>query len=141
MSAHYLWFVAAVVLVIVELALGTFYLLMVAIGIASGGVGGWFGLSSEGQALLAAFVTVVLIAVLRRTRFGRLRRSSAARDPDVNLDIGQELEVPAWDTYRRARVPYRGADWTVELAPEFAASPGRFRIVEVRGSTLIVSPC
>ena len=65
---------------------------------------------------------------------------NAAADPNVNLDIGQELDVPAWDANGRARVPYRGADWTVELAPNCAAAPGRYRIVEVRGSTLVVSP-
>ncbi|KWR91793.1 NfeD family protein [Cupriavidus sp. IDO] len=139
--SHYIWFVAAVVLVIVELATGTFYLLMVALGLVAGGVGAWFGLEPGAQTLLAALVAIALIAALRRTRFGRLRRSTAATDPDVNLDIGQVLEVPAWDAYRRARVPYRGADWTVELAPDYAAAPGRFRIVAVQGCTLIVSPC
>ena len=139
--SHYIWFVAAVVLVIIELATGTFYLLMVALGLVAGGVGAWIGLAPGAQTLLAALVAVVLIAALRRTRFGRLRRSTAATDPDVNLDIGQVLEVSTWDVYRRARVPYRGADWTVELAPDCAPAPGRFRIVAVQGSTLIVSPC
>ncbi len=140
MAAYYVWFAAATLLVIAELASGTFYLLMVALGLAAGGLGALAGLSPAGQTLLAAAVAVVGIAVLRRSRFGRVRRGNAAADPDVNLDIGQELEVPAWDAYGRARVPYRGADWSVELAPGGTPEPGRFRIVEVRGTTLIVSP-
>jgi hypothetical protein len=60
------------------------------------------------QTVAAALVAIIGIA-LRRTRFGKLRRGDAASNPDVNLDIGQELEVPAWDD-SRARVPYRGAD-------------------------------
>ncbi|MBP0630953.1 MULTISPECIES: NfeD family protein [unclassified Cupriavidus] len=138
--AYYLWFVAAVALVIVELNTGTFYLLMVAVGLAAGGVGALLDLSPAAQTVTAALVAAVLIAGLRRTRFGKLRRGNAAADPNVNLDIGQELDVPAWDANGRARVPYRGADWTVELAPNCAATPGRYRIVEVRGSTLVVSP-
>ncbi|WP_455282069.1 NfeD family protein [Cupriavidus necator] len=138
--AYYIWFVAAVVLVIVELNTGTFYLLMVAVGLAAGGIGALMGLSPAAQTLVAALVAAVLIAGLRRTRFGKLRRGNAAADPDVNLDIGQELDVPAWDANGRARVPYRGADWTVELAPDCTAAPGRYRIVAVRGSTLVVSP-
>lgn len=138
--AYYIWFVAAVVLVIVELNTGTFYLLMVAVGLAAGGLGALLGLSPAAQTLVAALVAAVLIAGLRRTRFGKLRRGNAAADPDVNIDIGQELDVPAWDANRRARVPYRGADWNVELAPDCAAAPGRYRIVAVHGSTLVVSP-
>jgi len=138
--AYYFWFVAAVALVIVELNTGTFYLLMVAVGLAAGGVGALLDLSPAAQTVTAALVAAVLIAGLRRTRFGKLRRGNAAADPNVNLDIGQELDVPAWDANGRARVPYRGADWTVELAPNCAATPGRYRIVEVRGSTLVVSP-
>lgn len=140
MALHYVWFVAVVVLVIAELATGTFYLLMVALGLAAGGLAALVGLEPSAQTLVAALVAVIGIVLLRRTRFGRLRRGNAAADPGVNLDIGQELEVPVWDTYRRARVPYRGADWTVELAPGADAAPGRFRIVEIRGSTLIVLP-
>lgn len=138
--AYYIWFVAAVVLVIVELNTGTFYLLMVAVGLAAGGVAALLGLSPAAQTVAAALVAAILIAALRRTRFGKLRRANAGTDPDVNLDIGQELDVSAWDANGRARVPYRGADWTVELAPDCTAAPGRYRIVAVRGSTLVVSP-
>jgi len=140
MTSYYFWFAAAVVLVIAEMATGTFYLLMVACGVVAGGIAAWLGVDVPIQTVTAALVAVVAIAALRRSRFGRLRRTNAATDPNVNLDIGQEVEVPAWDPFRRARVPYRGADWTVELSPGSEPAPGRYRIVEVRGATLIVSP-
>lgn len=140
MTSYYVWFAAAVVLVIAELATGTFYLLMIAAGVVAGGIAAWLGLDVPMQTVVAALVAMAAIVALRRTRFGRLRRRDAATDPGVNLDIGQELEVAGWDAFRRARVPYRGADWTVELTPGTDPTPGRFRIVEVRGATLIVSP-
>lgn len=140
MTSYYLWFAAAVVLVIAEMASGTFYLLMVACGVIAGGIAALLGADVPVQTVTAALVAIVAIVALRRTRFGKLRRTDAATDPGVNLDIGQEVEVPTWDAFRRARVPYRGADWTVELAPGTDPAPGRYRIVEVRGATLIVSP-
>jgi len=139
MTSYYLWFAAAVVLVIAEMATGTFYLLMIACGVAAGGVAALLGVEEPLQTIVAAVVAILAILLLRRSRFGKLRRRDAASNPDVNLDIGQEVEVPAWDDSRRARVPYRGADWTVELAPGSEPKPGRYRIVEVRGATLIVA--
>jgi len=141
MTSEYAWFVAAGLLVIAELAIGTFYLLMVALGLLVGGLGGLVGLAPGAQAIVSAVVVVAGIVVLRRSRFGRLRRRLAGTDPNTNLDIGQELDVAAWDAYGHARAAYRGADWSVQLAPDHVAAPGRFRIVEVRGTTLVVAPC
>lgn len=98
------------------------------------------GLGFPAQAVLAALVAVVGIAGLRRTRFGRVTRENAARNRNVNLDIGEVLRVDAWSPERRARVQYRGAEWDVELAPQASASGGEFRIVEVRGNVLVVAP-
>lgn len=140
MTSEYAWFVAAGLLVIAELASGTFYLLMVAIGLLVGGLGGLAGLEPGAQAVLSAVVAVAGIAVLRRTRFGRPKRRAPGSDPNTNLDIGQELDVAAWDRYGLSRAPYRGADWSVRLAPGHAAEPGRFRIIEVDGTTLVVVP-
>ena len=39
-----------------------------------------------------------------------------------------------------ARVPYRGAQWDVELLPGHHARPGSFVIREIRGSRLLVAP-
>ncbi|MCP3018652.1 NfeD family protein [Cupriavidus basilensis] len=140
MAPYYIWFALAAVLVIAELGLGTFYLLMVALGAAAGGLGALAGLGAAAQTLLAALVALAGFVALRRSRYGRVRRDAAERDPNVNPDIGQELEVPAWGDAGRARVRYRGTDWDVELQAAGPAAPGRFRIVEVRGNTLFVSP-
>ena len=134
------WFTLAVLLVIGELMTGTFYLLMVAFGLLAGGRAALVGLEFPAQAIVAAIVTVVGIVGLRRTRFGRVTREDAARNRNVNLDIGEALRVDAWSPERRARVQYRGAAWDVELAPNALATGGEFRIVEVRGNVLVVAP-
>lgn len=132
------WLVAAGILVVFELFTGTFYVLMIAIGLAFGALAAWLGLSGAWQTIVAAVVGVLATGLLHRSRLGRPLRGDAARDPDVNIDIGQRLLVEQWHN-GRARVKYRGALWDVELAPGAMAEAGNFRIVEVQGSRLIVA--
>jgi membrane protein implicated in regulation of membrane protease activity len=132
------WLVAAGVLVILELFTGTFYLLMIAIGLAIGGVVALAGASAPLQAIAAAVVGVLATGLLHRSRFGHPAKTDARRDRNVNLDIGQHVTVPAWDN-GRARVLYRGALWDVELTHGIAPHAGEFRIVEVHGSRLVVA--
>ena len=64
----------------------------------------------------------------------------AESNHDVNLDIGQTVQVPAWNADGSARVQYRGAPWSVRLAQAGVATPGPHIIVAVRGSELQVAP-
>ncbi|RZT10155.1 Membrane protein implicated in regulation of membrane protease activity [Duganella sp. CF402] len=133
------WLAAAGLTVILELFSGTFYLLMIAIGLAAGSAAALLGLGEAVQLLVAAVVGVAATVALRRSRYGKQQeRVDAGRDPNVNLDIGQTVHVPAWQD-NAARVMYRGALWDVELAPGVRATPGQFTIREVRGSRLIVA--
>ena len=132
------WLVAAGVLVILELFTGTFYLLMIAIGVAVGGIVALAGAGVPVQAIGAAVVGVLATGLLHRSRFGHPAKTDAQRDRNVNLDIGQRVRVPAWED-GRARVMYRGALWDVELGQGVAPHAGEFRIVEVHGSRLVVA--
>ena len=80
--------------------------------------------------------------MLRHRRRNEPAKVDASRDPNVNLDIGQQGQVPHWDG-NTARVMYRGALWDVELEAEpgigKAPEAGTYRIREVRGNRLIVS--
>jgi membrane protein implicated in regulation of membrane protease activity len=132
------WWIGAGVLVVLELISGTFYLLMIALGCVAAAIAHMAGAAADLQFAIAAVVALVAVLLLRRSRFGRRTRKEASKNPDVNLDIGQTLSVPAWHE-RRARVNYRGAAWDVELAagePEDAQS---YEIVEMRGSCLVVA--
>jgi membrane protein implicated in regulation of membrane protease activity len=133
------WFLAAGVLVIVELLTGTFYILMLAIGVAAGGLAALAGAGVAAQTATASVVGVLATAILWRSRFGKPVRSDAATDANVNLDIGQTITVPAWQD-GTARVMYRGAMWDVELAPGSKPEAGHCTIRAVRGSRLIVAP-
>ncbi|TCS39519.1 membrane protein implicated in regulation of membrane protease activity [Paucimonas lemoignei] len=143
MADWVMWLIMAATLVIVELFTGTFYLLMVAIGMAAGALVAVSGGALWAQLLAAAIVGASATLTLRQRRSGKSSRFEAANDPNINLDIGQTVAVPAWNeqpgAHPSARVMYRGAQWDVELAPGHAAVPGVFKIVEVRGSRLILA--
>lgn len=134
------WLGLAGIVVILEMFTGTFYLLMIAIGLTAGAIAALAGMGGEVQLVAAAIVGVIATYGLRRSKWGRLSRRDAARDPNVNLDIGRALVVDAWnDDGRTARAMYRGALWDVELEHDGQARPGAFVIREVCGSRLIVT--
>ncbi|WP_338763376.1 NfeD family protein [Massilia sp. METH4] len=132
-----MWLIAAGVLVALELFSGTFYLLMVALGALAGALVAALRVDLPGQMLAAAVVAIIATVLLRRRRRNEPATVPATRDPNVNLDIGQQVQVAHWEGHT-ARVMYRGALWDVELAPGAAPHTGTFTIREVRGSTLIV---
>lgn len=145
MAEWMIWFILVGVVMILEMFTGTFYLLMIGIGLAAGGTVALAGASDSVQLVVAAIVGSIATYGLRRSKWGRTARREAASDPNVNLDIGQTLVVETWSgnagEARTARATYRGAQWDVELAHGARAQPGTFVIREVRGSRLIVANC
>ncbi|WP_420475054.1 NfeD family protein [Noviherbaspirillum sp. ST9] len=137
------WFVLAGILVVLEMFTGTFYLLMIALGFAAGGVAALADASAAAQLVAAAVVGVLATYGLRRSKWGKTARRDAQRDPNVNLDIGQTLVVDDWSgeqgSTRTARVMYRGAMWDVELEAGARARSGTYVIREVRGNRLVVA--
>jgi membrane protein implicated in regulation of membrane protease activity len=131
------WWIGAGVLVVLEMTSGTFYLLMIAVGFVAAALAHIAGAGVDLQFGVAAVVALAAVMLLRRSRFGRRPRKQASRNPDVNLDIGQTLSVPAWHE-RRARVNYRGAAWDVELAVGEPEDAQVYEIAELRGSCLVV---
>lgn len=138
MNDWVMWLIMAGVLLVFEMFTGTFYLLMIAIGMVFGALAALGGASVPMQITVAAIVGLVATGILHRSRFGHPARHLPARDPNVNIDIGQRLVVDSW-TEGRARVMYRGALWDVELGQGAVPEAGSFKIVEVQGSRLIVS--
>lgn len=138
MDEWMIWLVITGVLVVFELFTGTFYVLMIAVGTAFGAIAALLGMTPALQFLCAAVVGLAATGLLHRSRFGRPLKQNAARDPNVNLDIGQAVHVDAWSD-GSARVMYRGAMWDLDLAPGAIAGSGAYKIVEIRGSRLVVA--
>ena len=134
------WWVLAGTLVAVELATGTFYLLMLALGAAGAALVAHGGMSVTAQIVTAAIVGGGATAAWHLKRAREPRSAPAATNRDVNLDIGQSLRVDTWGADGTARVSYRGAMWSVRHAGPGAPAPGEHVIVSVNGSELGVAP-
>jgi membrane protein implicated in regulation of membrane protease activity len=141
MSTPALWWSLSAVLVLMELLTGTVYLLMVSIGFVAGGVAAYIEWNSSAQLLVAGLVSSAATLAWHARR-AKGEHTAPSADKNMQMDIGGVLEVRTWDENGRARVMYRGAEWSVKSSAT-APNPlptGTHRIVEVRGNTLIVSP-
>ena len=134
------WWVAAGIAVAAELATGTFYLLMVGLGLVAGAAAAHLGFSLAGQVVVAALIGSGATALWHWRRMSQPRSAPARENHDVNLDIGERVNVPAWGPDRTARVQYRGSQWTARLAPGAAAGPGAHRVAAVEGNWLVLAP-
>jgi membrane protein implicated in regulation of membrane protease activity len=134
------WWIAAGVLVAAELATGTFYLLMLALGATAGALAAHAGFGFNGQMLTAALAGGGAVVAWYLWR----RRAPAATPPganrNVNLDIGERLEVSAWDDAGNGHAHYRGARWSVRLVGDGPPRPGWHVIRRVEGNRLHVEP-
>lgn len=162
---NWLWWVGAGVLLVVELLSGTFYLLMIALGFAAGGLARLAGVAWSGQLVIAAVLALLAVAGVRGWRRrrhpgqrtgagdapagdgpGQPLRADAApgdaarggqADTAMNLDIGAPVHVMRWEN-GRGRARYRGADWDVALAPGVPDGAGWYRIRGIDGICLIL---
>lgn len=139
-SAATLWWVAAGVLVAIELATGTFYLLMMAFGLAAAAIAAHVGLSGTAQITVAAIVGGGATALWHWRRYREPRSAPAAENRDVNLDIGAHVHVGTWAADGTTRVQYRGSEWSARLAPGATAAPGEHVITAVEGNWLVLTP-
>ena len=132
------WWLAAGIAVAVELGTGTFYLLMVAVGLAAGAVAAHAGASLPMQLVVAAVIGGGAVAAIHVWRRGREKPGASQANPDVNPDIGETVNVDAWRADGTADVQYRGARWTAIAPASSARLPGAHRISEVVGNRLVL---
>jgi membrane protein implicated in regulation of membrane protease activity len=133
------WWIAAGILVAAELATGTFYLLMLALGCVAGALGAHAGLASTAQLVTGAVVGAGATALWHWRRLRMPQSAPSQSNRDVNLDIGQTVKVESWADDGTARVSYRGAAWSVKYVGEASPQPGPHVIVGVEGSQLQVA--
>jgi membrane protein implicated in regulation of membrane protease activity len=135
-NAALAWWIAAGVLVAGELASGTFYVLMVALGFVAGALAAHAGAGPASQMAVAAVVGGGAVAAwhVRRRRGGR--PPAPERNPDINLDVGERVHVDTWNADGTARIRYRGAEWNVRFIGAGAPAPGAHVIAEMRHNEL-----
>ena len=138
LSPSTVWWLLAGAAVAVELVTGTFYLLMLAIGLAAGALAAHGGASMPTQLVVAALVGGGAVGGWHVARGRRPAGLPPQANPDVNLDVGETVLVEAWQPDGTALVRYRGATWTVTHPPGTSPSTGLHRVREVVGNRLVV---
>ncbi len=132
------WWIAAAVLVAVELATGSFYLLMLALGAAAGAVTAHLGLGLNAQLAVGAIVGAGAVLAWHLKRQRAPAAPSAAESRDVNLDIGETVLVEDWDAHNAGHTQYRGARWSVRYIGPGLPRPGAFVIRRIESNRLLV---
>jgi membrane protein implicated in regulation of membrane protease activity len=136
MADSTLWWLLAGAAVAVELLTGTFYLLMLGMGMVAGALAAHAGAGQATQLVLAA---VVGGGALAGWHFYR-RRMGAAGETNTNLDFdaGEPVHVDAWTADNTSSVRYRGTVWTAVPDGGTPQGTGPHRVRRVDGSRLVV---
>ena len=138
MAESTMWWVLAGVAIGVELVTGTFYLLMVSIGLMAAAISAHLGASTAAQYVVAALIGGGSVVAWRAYKQQQPSALPASANHDVNMDIGETVHVEAWNPDGTSTVKYRGAQWRVSMAPGDTPTPGVHTIIEVIGSRLVV---
>ena len=138
MAQSSIWWLLAGTAVAIELATGTFYLLMIGIGMVAAALAAHLGLPLTAQTLTAAFAGGGAVALWHWKNSKRPPSAPANANPDVHIDIGEAVQVDHWNADGTASVSYRGANWTAIQATPAQQVTGQFRIKEMLGNRLVI---
>lgn len=137
MTLYYItWFILALILVIFEMHLMSFYLMALALGAAAGGIAAYFEFPLQEQCMIAAIATIVAACgafYLRRKFKSHLDKSHN------DLDHGQRVVVKE-DNIREdgtALVSYRGSEW-IAYKPNAVLKAGIYFIERINGTQLVL---
>jgi membrane protein implicated in regulation of membrane protease activity len=138
MSDSTLWWLLAGSAVAIELFTGTFYLLMLAVGMTAAALAAHAGAGTTLQLIVAALVGSAAVVGWYFIKKRRAGDPSVRSLRSVNLDVGEVLQIDEWHSDGTASVKYRGAQWTVIQRPGNAPTPGSYRVAELVGNRLLV---
>ncbi|MGL4767623.1 MAG: NfeD family protein [Formosimonas sp.] len=135
--SSYAWLIAAGILVTVEIATGTFYLLMLAIAALITWLIERMGGSFMLQSSVFLISSIVLCYAVHRYRHQRQAHETINVASD--LDAGESVQV----TWRNGvgSAFYRGTNWQVVLqSPVAEPADGTYHIIRLDGNRLLVRP-
>ncbi|MBC5783533.1 NfeD family protein [Ramlibacter sp. USB13] len=130
------WWLLAGAAVAVELLTGTFYLLMLGIGMAAGALAAHAGASMTAQVVAAAIVGGGAVAGWHVAR--RRRIVDGLPGNNMDFDAGERVHVDAWTADNTSTVRYRGTVWTAVPAGGTPQGTGPHCVRQVDGSRLVV---
>ena len=130
------WVVAGIVLIVAELATGTFFLLVLGIAALVAAAVAYGGGTFLVQVIVAGAIAIAGVFWIRA------RKKAMAVRVMPGLDVGQPVTLDSWVNRddRRARVKYRDALWDAIVEGDFRGESGEvFYIRAAEGNTLRVA--
>jgi membrane protein implicated in regulation of membrane protease activity len=130
------WAVAGLVLVIVELLTGTFYLLMLGVAAFGAALAAFFNLEFGTQAIVAVLISAIGCYGVHVYR----ARNRAQQMPPIDAGMPASFETWVDPRERLAKVRYRGASWEAHVEGLEAIEPGAtVYVLGTAGNTLRVA--
>ena len=136
MDHSLVWAVTGLVLAIVELVTGTFFLLMLSIAAFGAASAAYLGFDFAAQSIVAAMVAAIGCYGVHVYRARNRAQQMAPIDAGMPASFESWVDAPA----RLARVRYRGASWDARVEGAEALEPGAtLYVLAADGNTLKVA--
>ena len=132
------WLLIGLMLVVIELMTGTFYLLILGVAAGIGSLIAFLDQPFWMQALSAAIAAVIGGVLVYRYHSA----ANASSPKDSANDIGQTVTIESWvsEPQRLARVHYRGTVWDAQVMGSDRIEPNAvLYVVAMEGSRVKVS--
>lgn len=138
----WLWWVGiALVLGILELISVALVLVMLAGGALAGALTAALGGSLEVQVLVAAVVSVVLLAALRPWLLRHWRTRVPLTETNATGYVGRVAQVVSPVTDSEGRIKLGGVVWTARTSAGTRIEPGQGAVVvQIDGATALIAP-
>ena len=131
------WLIAAVILVVLEMFVGTFYLLVIAAALASVGLTEW--LFATGMEFNLALLGVLCLGGIFLARRYQKRRASDHVQINLPLDINQAVKIEQHLHDNVYQVHYRGTVWQAQLQDTQDIGIGQTAYISARqGNVLFI---
>ena len=131
------WLIAAVILVVLEMFVGTFYLLVIAAALASVGLTEW--LFATGMEFNLALLGMLCLGGIFLARRYQKRRASDHVQVNLPLDINQAVKIEQHLHDNVYQVHYRGTVWQAQLQDTQNINIGQTAYISARqGNVLLI---
>ena len=131
------WLIAAVILVVLEMFVGTFYLLVIAAALASVGLTEW--LFATGMEFNLALLGVLCLGGIFLARRYQKRRARDHVQVNLPLDINQAVKIEQHLHDNVYQVHYRGTVWQAQLQDNSDINIGQTAYISARqGNVLFI---
>lgn len=137
MNDFTLWWLLGGALVAAELATGTFYLLMLAIGASAAALSAHLQFNLTTQIVVGSVVGGMAV-VLWRSYQNRVSQANPQEHASQHLDIGEKVEVTHWNEQGIAQVQHRGSSWRAMCVEGHSQDIGVYQITDIQGNTLML---